>query len=212
MKISPKSVLKRAAAVVLAAVLALGVFAAQACKKTEEQNAKLIEAQKNPGAAGEKLELTDLQKQNILAAAEAFYELGIAYDEQNPIKLTMIEEIMSCVYNNELKAGEDGFGRLPLKDAESRMKNLLGFETFRHTLKKTNAVQDYYCEGDTYYIRVKEPAAECEITSSEWTEDGLAKIVVNARGSDGTAAVLEFTAELKDGDLTVRSCKRYDEK
>lgn len=210
MKTRSKNNIRRIiAAVVLATVLA-GAFVLTACKKQPQQDP--ADAQKEPGKAGENVALTEAQKSAVLTAAEAFYETGLVYDERNPLSISRIEQFVYYIYNGELTAGEDGYGSVALDEAENRIMTLFGIKKLLHTKKNADPAQKYYCEGDRYYVRVNEPAAECSIASSEWDENGNAKITVAVKGADGVGAVLEFTAHLADGKLTLNSCKRYDEK
>ncbi len=197
-------------ALLLAAVMLLGAASFTSCgKKTDDD--KLIENQKDPGAAGEKIELTQNQKKAVFDAAEAFAE---AHDEEDldleTMQISEFEKFIYYLYNDELTAGENGYGKVTAEDADARLQSLFGTKTLRHTPKRPGMIQDFYCEDDNYFVRVKEKYAECKLGGAEWTDDGLARIVVSAETVKGVTVSFEFTAELRDGELTIRNCKRYD--
>ncbi|GEM_PF-3487707 len=208
---NPGRMAKTVLALLLAAAFALGAASFTACGKAKTDDEKLIEDQKTPGGAGESLELTESQKKTILDAAEAFAEAQEAEGlDMESMTIGDFEKFVYYLYNGELTADESGFGTVASADADARIQSLFGVTKLRHTPRRQGFIQNFYCEGDDYFVRVNEPFGETAVTGAEWTEDGHAKITVSVSTPDGVVISLEFSAELKDGGLIITNCKRYD--
>ena len=155
--------------------------------------------------------LTDEQLASINKIAEAFFECGIEVDSESALPVSQIESFVNYLYNDELTAGENGYGSVPADDADARLYSYFGFKPVLRT-RKNNSDQDFYFQNDNYYVRVRQSAAgEIKLLSAEKTDDGKLTASVELKGEDA-AAVLNFVFEQAGNDLRVIECTRLDQK
>ena len=157
--------------------------------------------------------LTKKQADNLLAAAEAFYESGVIWDEDTPLAITKNEEFVYYLYNGELTATEGAYAAVPAQEADARIEGLLGEKPALRTHKRAGQEQDYYFMDDNYYVRVNSPASsETKVLSCEKSEEGVYTARISLTGADGRVTELELTFSLHDDQVKVSTCRRFEDR
>ncbi len=183
----------RAAALLLAAAMLAFAFA---CKGTG----------KNPAG------LTDKQLADIEQIAEAFFECGVEVDSTSALPVAQIETFVNFLYNDELTAGEDGFGVVSKDEADERLYYYFAFKPVLRTRKNNSGKQDFYFDNNNYYVRVKPNAADTtRMISAEKSDDGLLKVSYELKSAEA-GAILDLVFEPSESGLKVIECTRLDQK
>ena len=158
--------------------------------------------------------LTEAQKANVIAAAEALFESGAVIDDENPLQLNDIDRFVYYIYNGELTAEEGkSYASVPEDEALRRIGAIFGAEMVLKTGRKAGTFQTYFAEDGKYWVLTNEPAAkEITIVSVAEGEDGTLTAKVSLTAEDGTKTMLELGLAIVGEDARVISCKRYEER
>ncbi len=126
--------------------------------------------------------LTSDQQTIVLRLASAFRMFGTYDVDIGTTNLMEQEFFIFCYYTDHLAECEvDGFGRVPISDADRLLNDTFGPYEITDLLRTKfdpSKEQTYYTLDDNYYVLITDGSAyDFEIKSAETTERGVSVIV-----------------------------------
>ncbi|MCH5278658.1 MAG: hypothetical protein J1E60_02600 [Christensenellaceae bacterium] len=154
--------------------------------------------------------LNDTQSAQLINVAEAFYECGLEFSSDDVINTNQLEMFVYYLYNDELTAGENGFGRVSFDEADAMVESIFGMGPAIHKNYSTDGSSPLYSIGQNYYVKV-EPSnfVSSEIEDVTLDDDGHYRAAVNFTDSEGMTTQLRMVFDVNKNDIRVLECIQY---